>query len=157
MYIDIVREICAHNNISIKERARNCAIRIYAVCWNWNGVVVCSARIIMIMKSWDLGNGPTVYGRILYGMASACRHGKPCPQTPPSARGLDMSKLVESFQADLPTRVFRVTNGFNEAMYLAANEPSLGMYRLQEHIQANVPKVVQQKQTLQNVCSLKLS
>ena len=62
-----------------------------------------------------------------------------------------MSKLVETFQADLPTRVFRVTNAFNEAVYLAANEPSLGMYRLQEHIQTNVPKVVQQKQTLQRV------
>lgn len=64
-----------------------------------------------------------------------------------------MSKLVETFQADLPTRVFRVTNAFNEAVYLAANEPSLGMYRLQEHIQTNVPKVVQQKQTLQRVRS----
>ena len=63
----------------------------------------------------------------------------------------NMSKLVETFQADLPTRVFRVTNAFNEAVYLAANEPSLGMYRLQEHIQANVPKVVQQKQSLQRV------
>ena len=62
-----------------------------------------------------------------------------------------MSKLVESFQADLPTRVFRVTNAFNEAVYLSANEPSLGMYRLQEHIQANVPKVVLQKQTLHRV------
>ena len=62
-----------------------------------------------------------------------------------------MSKIVESFQADLPTRIFRVTNGFNESVYLAANEPSLGMYRLQEHIQTNVPKVVSQKQNLEKV------
>lgn len=62
-----------------------------------------------------------------------------------------MSKIVESFQADLATRVFRVTSGFNESVYLAANEPSLGMYRLQEHIQTTVPKVVNQKQTLQGV------
>ena len=66
----------------------------------------------------------------------------------------DMSKIIETFQADLPTRVFRATNAFNEAVYLAANEPSLGMYRLQEHIQTNVPKVVQQKQTLQRVRAL---
>ena len=62
-----------------------------------------------------------------------------------------MSKVVESFRTDLPTRIFRVTNGFNEAIYLAANEPSLGMYRLQEHIQTNVPKLVMQKQALQGV------
>ena len=62
-----------------------------------------------------------------------------------------MSKIVESFQADLPTRTFRVTNGFNEAVYFAANEPSLGMYRLQEHVQTNVPRVVSQKLTLRGV------
>ena len=62
-----------------------------------------------------------------------------------------MSKIVESFQADLPTRIFRVTNSFNESMYLAANEPSLGMYRLQEHVQTNVPRVVMQKQSLYGV------
>lgn len=65
-----------------------------------------------------------------------------------------MSKVVESFRTDLPTRTFRVTNGFNEAIYLAANEPSLGMYRLQEHIQTNVPKLVMQKQALQGVSGL---
>ena len=62
-----------------------------------------------------------------------------------------MSKIVESFQADVSTRIFRVTNGFNEAVYLSANEPSLGMYRLQEHVQIVVPKVVSQKQTLRRV------
>ena len=60
-------------------------------------------------------------------------------------------KLMESLQTDLSTRVYRVTSGFNEALYLVANEPSLGMYRLQEHIQTTVPKIVEQGQALQQV------
>ncbi len=60
-------------------------------------------------------------------------------------------KLLESLQTDLSTRMYRVTNGFNEALYLVANEPSLGMYRIQEHIQTAIPKVVEQKQTLLQV------
>lgn len=63
----------------------------------------------------------------------------------------EMARLVETLQTDLPTRVFRVTSGFNESLYLAANEPSLGMYRIQEHVQSNIPKVVDQKQQLQEV------
>lgn len=62
-------------------------------------------------------------------------------------------KLMGSLQTDLSTRLYRVTNGFNEALYLVANEPSLGMYRIQEHIQATVPKIVEQKQALQQVAS----
>ena len=62
-------------------------------------------------------------------------------------------KLLESLQTDLSTRVYRVANGFNEALYLTANEPSLGMYRLQEHIQLTIPKVVEQKQALAQVRS----
>ena len=60
-------------------------------------------------------------------------------------------KLMGSLQTDLSTRVYRITSGFNEGLYLVANEPSLGMYRLQEHIQANVPKIVEQRQILQQV------
>lgn len=63
-------------------------------------------------------------------------------------------KLIESLQTDMSTRVYRVTNGFNEALYLTANEPSLGMYRLQEHIQLTIPKVVEQKQALAQVREL---
>ncbi len=61
------------------------------------------------------------------------------------------SKLIESLQTDLSTRVYRITNSFNEGLYLTANEPSLGMYRLQEHIQLAIPKVVEQRQALAQV------
>lgn len=63
-----------------------------------------------------------------------------------------MSKLLGSLtQADVPTLSYRVTNGLNECIFLAANEPSLGLYRLQEHIQGEVPKVVESRQNLQQV------
>lgn len=66
-------------------------------------------------------------------------------------------KLMESLQTDLSTRLYRVTNGFNESLYLVANEPSLGMYRLQEHVHATVPKVVEQKLALQQVLFLTIA
>ncbi len=60
-----------------------------------------------------------------------------------------MAKLLET---DLATRVYRVASGVNDALYIAANEPSLGMYRIQEHVSLTVPKVVEQRQYLQEVC-----
>lgn len=62
------------------------------------------------------------------------------------------SKLLVGLQGDLPTRSYRVANGFNDSLYLAANEPSLGLYRIQEHVQGSVPKAVEQKQNLHEVC-----
>ena len=59
-----------------------------------------------------------------------------------------MAKFMEP---DLSTRMYRVSNGFNESLYLAANEPSLGLYRLQEHVQLTVPRIAEQKQGLQEI------
>ncbi len=62
------------------------------------------------------------------------------------------SKLFDSItQSDVPTLSYRTTNGLNECLYLAANEPSLGLYRIQEHVQLSVPRVVELKQHLQSV------
>ena len=60
--------------------------------------------------------------------------------------------VARFMEADLSTRMFRVTSNFNEALYVTANEPSLGMYRIQEHIAMKVPKIVEQKRSLQDVC-----
>ena len=53
---------------------------------------------------------------------------------------------------ELPTRLVRVTSGFNEALYSAANEPSLGLYRIQEHVMVAVPRLVEQQRSLQETC-----
>ncbi len=63
-----------------------------------------------------------------------------------------MAKLLGSItQADVSTLSYRVTNGLNECVYLVANEPSLGMHRIQEHVQIAVPKAVELRLNLQQV------
>lgn len=62
------------------------------------------------------------------------------------------SKILDSItQTDVSTLAYRTTSGLNECLFLAANEPSLGLYRIQEHVQNFVPKVVEQRQNLQQV------
>lgn len=56
-----------------------------------------------------------------------------------------MARFVET---DLSTRVYRITCGLNESLFLAANEPSVGLFRLQEHVVNKVPKQVAESQTL---------
>ena len=60
-----------------------------------------------------------------------------------------MAKLLEP---ELSTRMYRVTSSFNEALYSAANEPALGLYRIQEHVLVNVPRCVERQQSLQESC-----
>ena len=60
-----------------------------------------------------------------------------------------MARFVET---DLSTRVYRVSCGINEAITTAANEPSLGLYRIQEHTVHAVPKLVEDKQSLEEIC-----
>jgi len=45
-------------------------------------------------------------------------------------------------------KVRRVTHQVNEAINLAANEPSLGYYRIQEHVHRTLPQLVQRKKEL---------
>lgn len=38
-----------------------------------------------------------------------------------------------------------VTDKFTESMYFLANEPSMALYRLQEHVRRSLPELVQHK------------
>lgn len=58
-----------------------------------------------------------------------------------------MEKFLEP---DTATRALRITAAFNDVLYSAANEPSLGMYRIQEHVAVTVPKLVEQQLQLQD-------
>ena len=60
-----------------------------------------------------------------------------------------MTRFVET---DLSTRVYRVSFGINEAITTVANEPSVGLYRLQEHVLGVVPKLLEDRHSLEVVC-----
>ena len=59
--------------------------------------------------------------------------------------------MAQFNEGDVQTSIRRVVNSFNATIYSLANEPSLGMYRIQEHISVAVPRVVGQKQALEIV------
>ncbi|XP_078801624.1 BLOC-1-related complex subunit 8 isoform X2 [Oryzias latipes] len=43
-----------------------------------------------------------------------------------------------------------VSDKFTESMYVLANEPSVALYRLQEHVRRSLPELVQHKTDMQN-------
>ncbi|XP_032382324.1 BLOC-1-related complex subunit 8 isoform X1 [Etheostoma spectabile] len=43
-----------------------------------------------------------------------------------------------------------VTDKFTESMYVLANEPSVALYRLQEHVRRSLPELVQHKTDMQS-------
>ncbi|XP_005999488.1 BLOC-1-related complex subunit 8 isoform X2 [Latimeria chalumnae] len=51
---------------------------------------------------------------------------------------------------EMQIKVKRVTDKFTESMYVLANEPSLALYRLQEHVRRSLPELVQHKTDMQS-------
>lgn len=60
-----------------------------------------------------------------------------------------MARFVET---DLSTRIYRVTVGLNESLTTIANEPSVGLYRIQENVIGNIPRIVEEEQALSTLC-----
>ncbi len=58
------------------------------------------------------------------------------------------SKMARLVETDLSTRIYRVSSGLNESLSTIANEPSVGMYRIQENVLGVVPKLIEDEQTL---------
>ncbi|XP_038632676.1 BLOC-1-related complex subunit 8 isoform X6 [Scyliorhinus torazame] len=52
---------------------------------------------------------------------------------------------------EMHLKVKKVTEKFTESMYFLANEPSLALYRLQEHVRRSLPELVQHKTDMQGV------
>ncbi|XP_035997269.1 BLOC-1-related complex subunit 8 isoform X1 [Fundulus heteroclitus] len=48
---------------------------------------------------------------------------------------------------EMQLKVRRVSDKFTESMYVLANEPSVALYRLQEHVRRSLPELVQHKET----------
>lgn len=43
---------------------------------------------------------------------------------------------------NLAVKVKKACNGMNETIHMIANDPSLGLYRVQQHVKKSLPKVV---------------
>ncbi|XP_002165287.2 BLOC-1-related complex subunit 8 homolog isoform X1 [Hydra vulgaris] len=48
-------------------------------------------------------------------------------------------------------KVRRITSLVNESIHIAANEPSLGLYRIQEHVKRTLPHLVKRKKELSSI------
>ncbi|KAK6468184.1 BLOC-1-related complex subunit 8 isoform X1 [Huso huso] len=51
---------------------------------------------------------------------------------------------------EMQLKVKRVTDKFTESMYVLANEPSVALYRLQEHVRRSLPQLAQHKTDMQS-------
>ena len=63
------------------------------------------------------------------------------------------NRITHFDELEARSKVTKVCQKLNEAIYIAANEPSLGMYRLQEHVRFNVPKLARCTKEFQNMQS----
>ena len=61
--------------------------------------------------------------------------------------------MARFLEPDVGTRAYRLATGVNEAIMTAANEPSLGLYRLQEHCISNIPKLLKDRQSIEEISS----
>lgn len=59
--------------------------------------------------------------------------------------------MARFLEPDIGTRAYRLATGVNEAVMTAANEPSLGLYRLQEHCISNIPKLLKERQSIEEI------
>ncbi|XP_073517146.1 BLOC-1-related complex subunit 8 isoform X6 [Phyllobates terribilis] len=53
-------------------------------------------------------------------------------------------------EQEMQIKVKKVTDKFTESMYVLANEPSVALYRLQEHVRRSLPELAQHKADMQN-------
>ncbi|KAM4710523.1 BLOC-1-related complex subunit 8-like [Discoglossus pictus] len=63
-----------------------------------------------------------------------------------------VSQIHIQFQGGFSSRTctLEVTDKFTESMYVLANEPSVALYRLQEHVRRSLPELAQHKADMQN-------
>ncbi|XP_077645001.1 BLOC-1-related complex subunit 8 [Lonchura striata] len=53
-------------------------------------------------------------------------------------------------EAEMQLKVKKVTDKFTESLYVLANEPSVALYRLQEHVRRSLPELAQHKSDMQS-------
>ncbi|XP_054031104.1 BLOC-1-related complex subunit 8 [Dryobates pubescens] len=53
-------------------------------------------------------------------------------------------------EPEMQLKVKKVTDKFTESIYVLANEPSVALYRLQEHVRRSLPELAQHKSDIQS-------
>ena len=61
------------------------------------------------------------------------------------------SRITRFEEIEAKAKTAKICNKLNEAIYIAANEPSLGMYRVQEHVRFSIPKIARCQREFQNI------
>ena len=59
-----------------------------------------------------------------------------------------MSQLPPPAHKDLEVKCKRCCDGINKTLHIIANEPSLGLYRIQQHVRKTLPKLNSSAQSL---------
>ncbi|XP_038020003.1 BLOC-1-related complex subunit 8 [Motacilla alba alba] len=52
-------------------------------------------------------------------------------------------------EPEMQLKVKKVTDKFTESLYVLANEPSVALFRLQEHVRRSLPELAQHKSDMQ--------
>lgn len=63
------------------------------------------------------------------------------------------NKITRFEELEAKAKTTKVCQKLNEAIYIGANEPSLGMYRVQEHVRFTIPKLARCQREFQNMQS----
>lgn len=63
------------------------------------------------------------------------------------------NKITRFEEIEAKAKTAKICSKLNEAIYVAANEPSLGMYRVQEHVRFSIPKLARCQREFQNLQS----
>lgn len=63
------------------------------------------------------------------------------------------NKITRFEELEAKAKANKICHKLNEAIYIGANEPSLGMYRVQEHVRFTIPKLARCQREFQNIQS----
>ena len=66
-----------------------------------------------------------------------------------SAKNQNEAPCLRSFDPETHYKVRKITTKINDSLQMLANEPSLGLYRIQEHIHRTTPALIDRKRELE--------
>ena len=65
-----------------------------------------------------------------------------------STTSYNSSNMSSNILTDVEVKARKYTNSLSDAHYEVANEPSLGFYRIQEHVRKSVPQIIEKTNEL---------